>query len=621
MDQSANVSKCENTTVTAKRFGRDGRKSSKAVKSAQPVPSEILSQPSNITELIAAMHSRKYRDNEEALNYLTDLVGSSIRVRYDFTPGKGRAEKHAESLRDKARSAERPFAHLNDGTIHRVMLTTDRLRANFDRELSHQCNGIILRWPTLEILAIPPQVINVNAKLSAVFNIVERAKNAAEPDVSVYEINDGTTVCLYYYDGPTTRWAGRETMSQAIRNAEEALATPVPEVQEKPAVEKLIDVPEIKSTPRWCLGSANGFEVNNLKMNQETYMDALLRVSGIKLANLDKTKCYSIGFRSHDFHPLLDDPERAWMIQVVDLAFINQAKLAEGKAESKSALWSDMEDPVDVITLSGKCTDTGLDFQTPVKIDANTIAANTRSALERFLASSVAAARDSTTAPQICYGYIIRCRFDKYGPAANVMVESTLLSRIRRSMYNTRDIPPTVLPKDIRKYIVLKAFLSFEPYHFTSIYPQYTADFTNYKLMFDAVCSVIYDRLRNRANTVVPSAPFPESVIMQLVDEFNVDVRNQLPSVLPFDPSCKDLIRAIIVHPKYLSAIFGIVHGKANVRPRKMAHKTKSMARPARTPPEHRPRRKEVAARRRAEQRDVADRVPQQLKFGDFIPK
>ena len=96
----------------------------------------------------------------------------------------------------------------------------------------------------------------------------------------------------------------------------------------------------------WCLASANGYDVSNLKSGgDETYAEVLFEVlwarsptflaaTGFRLRRgllcvddgridfqtLGRGRCYTIGFRLPHFHPMAADPPGDWNIQSVDLA-------------------------------------------------------------------------------------------------------------------------------------------------------------------------------------------------------------------------------------------------------------------------------------------------------------
>ena len=91
----------------------------------------------------------------------------------------------------------------------------------------------------------------------------------------------------------------------------------------------------------WCLASAKGFDIWG---GDETYAEVLsellaksptfLAATGLRLRHgllcvddvhldfqtLERGRCYTIGFRHPNFHPMVADPPGVWNIQSVDLA-------------------------------------------------------------------------------------------------------------------------------------------------------------------------------------------------------------------------------------------------------------------------------------------------------------
>ena len=95
----------------------------------------------------------------------------------------------------------------------------------------------------------------------------------------------------------------------------------------------------------WCLTSANCFDLSHLKWGgDETYAEVLfellaksptfLAATGLRLRRgllcvddvrldfqtLERGRCYTIGFRHPNFHPMVADPPGVWNIQSVNLA-------------------------------------------------------------------------------------------------------------------------------------------------------------------------------------------------------------------------------------------------------------------------------------------------------------
>lgn len=149
----------------------------------------------------------------------------------------------------------------------RIMLTTQRFKrdADFKNELVRECGGVILQYGTWEILSVPPLPCNPRCRLGR----VDASK------YTIHQINDGTTVTLYYYG------------------------------------------------KKWHIASTNGYSVGPLiwtgtKTYQEVIEEVLDEYS-FKWSELDADLCYTIGFRHPDYHPFSPQKE-AWIIQTVELA-------------------------------------------------------------------------------------------------------------------------------------------------------------------------------------------------------------------------------------------------------------------------------------------------------------
>ena len=203
-----------------------------------------MSLVADIIELVATLRtSVGAMPLPAAIEILHQLVGPNIRVSYE-APG--------------------------DDKPSRVILTTNRTHADFRHELVRQCNGVVLEYPTWNVLALPARM----------FGPPVRNRYINIDDYTIYDVKDGTTITLYWY----------------------------------------ID--------QWRLSSTNGYDVTDLRwMGDITYMQAFNEIAAaypeFSLDKLDKNKSYTIGFRHHKFHPLLTDPQKMWLIQTTDLAQIN----------------------------------------------------------------------------------------------------------------------------------------------------------------------------------------------------------------------------------------------------------------------------------------------------------
>lgn len=153
----------------------------------------------------------------------------------------------------------------------RVLLSTQRNRANFNIPLVKQCSGVIvlidLQKQKCKILAKPPEeflFINKFRRRNIAYNIDKQKYN-------IYQIEDGTTITLYF--------------------------DPI--------------------TEKWCISTKNGYDVSSLEWRGYNYQDALNEVleeyPDFSFNNLDKKYSYTIGFKHPSMHPFMPD-KKAWFI-------------------------------------------------------------------------------------------------------------------------------------------------------------------------------------------------------------------------------------------------------------------------------------------------------------------
>lgn len=391
--------------------------------------------------LISLLSELRKASPDDPVAYLTDILGKGIKVR---------REQNAE----------------------RVLLSVDRQRADFKREIVQQCNGLVLSCPKWEVLAVPPPTVPINTRRKSVAATIAKYK--------IYEINDGTVVQLYWYN------------------------------------------------ESWRISTANGFDVNKYTwIGEKTYEEALFsllaNVPDFSLDTLDRGYCYTIGFRHHDFHPLKADPERVWFIQKVNLAALNSTKPSLEISYDHAPLPAQrlVESVESYYHLLDKC-------------DA---------ALNRYMETK------SGTAPEINYGYILRGSFTELGENANVMIESSLLKKVRTIIYN---VPKKGIvlksPQQRLEYLCLRAYLSHDlKYPFINLFPHLAARMTHYDEVFKKMTARIVSALRSRRNLVAPN----NDPLDALVNSFVKYIEKQL-QISPFDSQCNDIVMDFVTDPTYI---------------------------------------------------------------------
>ncbi len=224
-------------------------KSSKPTKANQPKVENVL-KPSN--QLISAKEAKKDISLEQLLK---ELESTAV-----LCPDDSPAERVRSLVSNiKVRCVE------NATGGFRIHLSTNKIKADFSSQLHRICNGIIIDFPSCEVIAYPTHMPNPRFKMS------QLVKNLDAYDI--YEALDGTILSLYFFE------------------------------------------------ERWRFSTTNGFEVNDyLWIGPPTFEQEFTRLAKsypeFSLDKLEKNKSYTFGMRSHSYHPLKEDLEKLWLITI-----------------------------------------------------------------------------------------------------------------------------------------------------------------------------------------------------------------------------------------------------------------------------------------------------------------
>ncbi len=383
-------------------------------------------QINTVVELVNHLRS-KCQDVETsvAFNELHNILKDSVKIRYEALSEIGKKVKNGE-----------PFDHLENAKIGRAILTANRNRSNFNRELIRSCNGLVLKFPTWEVLSLPTPMFNPKYRLAVV------AKNIDEYDIK--EMYDGTMVNLYWN--------------------------------------------ESLESGKWCMSTTNGYDVSAYKwIGDVTYMDAFMDIAKaypeFSFDKLNKQFCYTMGFRCHDFHPLMSDSPKIWIAQVCDLAKLNG-----------SAVTVD-ECLVDLSTL---------DFGLPVQGTINPPYKG-RQLLRWMQAKNAAALKTYLENPMkenIHYGFILQNRNTRDG-SSNILLESSLIVEIKKLVYNASKKDATAGPilsaANRMEYILLRAFLGYSTRTvFIKLFPQYEPIYAKYNSIFTKLVNRVVGALKHK---------------------------------------------------------------------------------------------------------------------------
>lgn len=376
----------------------------------------------DLSELIFQLRDFPGKTPADYFAHLRSLTGGGIKIKHEILS----TDETIETLEDV------PYGHLNKCKIGRVLLTANRSVQTFKSKLHRQCNGVVLEYPTWNILAMPPPLINSK------FRIADVAKHISE--YTIYKINDGTTVTLYYYKD------------------------------------------------EWCMASTNGFDISNYKWigdksYRELFDEVALLYPDFNLDTLDRNYCYVIGFRHQVMHPLLSEVNRMWYIMSYDLNLINKADIINYRVLNIGL-------PEQSVFTTNKIRKNDI-----VKI----LCANNKHALQRYKQSCGGNTPNinygyilrSDSLPNH-----LECNSD-------IIMESSLLNKLKQMIYNVRPTALELNNTNRMFYIILQNYLGYESNHeFMKLFPQYTTEYNRIDTVMTALINEVITRLRVWKQTV-----------------------------------------------------------------------------------------------------------------------
>lgn len=322
-----------------------------------------------------------------------------------------------------------------DNIIKRIIVKIIK-NSNVHSELYYHCNGLVIDTEKWVPIAVPPLAFNRRQMFTEVRNYMEY--------YDIIPIIDGTIVNLYYwnngwnissgnsYDLSNFYWMGNKTYSELIFDLLSRLAP------------KAIQTLGIK-----------------LKTNKK-----------LEFSNLDKSYCYTIGFRHHNFHLLTTDPEKIWNIQKVNLMTLDVV-YNEGLAEvEKQKIFTPnltLDEILDVNKLS---------IQNALK----------------------------STNPVYNYGYILRSRSLKHtGEFSAVILDSLLLKEIKKAIYEypSNYIQTYITYENRIDFIALKSYFNkIKRQDVIKLFPHIIERINVYSKFIDIVIKCIISILKHGKESV-----------------------------------------------------------------------------------------------------------------------
>lgn len=167
----------------------------------------------------------------------------------------------------------------HDDLLRRLILSASKGPTNLRYPISRMCNGLVIALTSEDVwkvVSVPPPVLARNASIGRI----------RIEDYDIVEIQDGTVVTMYYYDG------------------------------------------------EWRYSSSNGYDVTNYRwMGELTFGEAIkesLLGCNDDISSLDIDSSYSFGFSHPSFHFFNQDKPTAWFIQKTNLSTLKIVTTEDG---------------------------------------------------------------------------------------------------------------------------------------------------------------------------------------------------------------------------------------------------------------------------------------------------
>jgi hypothetical protein len=344
---------------------------------------------------------------------------------------------------------------------------------------AQESNGLVLEQKTSKPLVVPPRSLRFNIDTDASNRFLHQGL------YHVYRVQDGTCFNLYHYHGS------------------------------------------------WVISTSKGYNMNNICWDGASYQQIVtecLEAIGLTwdtfTEQLDKTRCYSFGFKHPSFHKFFEGSDspiyKIWFIQSVNL-----------DENSSEYLWASDKTPIGII--EPQVTHMG-----PVN-NLKELYKIASCALENFMANN-----------EVNYGFILRSvNFEATGFHSDLFVESSLMRAIRRFWYENNLIDmchKNKWPKEMA--ITLNAYLDSSTYEmFLLMFKQYTDTLASYSGIVQSVVLGMIELSKNRNADIAQT----NSVAASMLQSFTDTTKHNLAS--KSDEEKRKIFTHYVCHPSSLELL------------------------------------------------------------------
>ena len=382
----------------------------------------------------------------------------------------------------------------------RIMFIANRFKSNFENPISFECNGLIIEYnKSLNNYKFLVIPIQLFNSQKLIKSEIENHYN--NHNYNLYKVYDGTIINLYYYNN------------------------------------------------EWKISTNKAYDANNLLfISNKTYKDVLLEILNyypdFSFDKLDINKCYTICMKYHEFHPFIENlhynNNKLVFLQSIDMNLFNNFQKLEINENDNIGL-----------PISQK-----YDINNFHSLNAIYYSLNNeilRFKKEKHLANY-----------EPIFGIILRSNnFSKTKNYSNILIESTLMTKIRNLVYNhsfTKKLNfYDVLDKhnnmiidknyySMLNLISLKIFLVKKDLNlFTLLFPEYKHHMKIYDYLFKYMVKYliknihIFDININNIDRLLKNTLELETIILPSEIGINYNKLNKLLMILYIDMKNKKL--------------------------------------------------------------------------------
>jgi hypothetical protein len=389
-----------------------------------------------------------------------------------------------------------------NGRIIRVLLRIKK-NSNVHPLVYYSCNGCVIDTVNWRVVSMPPLAFNKQH----IYNIVD--KFLMQDMYDIFKVVDGTIVTFYYWGN------------------------------------------------KWNIASSNGYDVSSYYwIGDLTYAEVIhdlfsrlypdaIEQNGIKLIdnylldfNLDTNHCYTIGFRHHNFHPLLLDPECMWNVQHVNLT-TKEVTYGNGLLGIPNQT---------SMTLDKTTKTTSTTNDTPVKLDVVW-------SVDQLMSINKLSINNATKLqPSFNYGYILRSKDASVTKQlSNVLIESPLLRKIKKHVYEypSNLFNQFINNKNRTEYIIIKNYFNKqEKNDIIQLYPQFSNVYTLLsKCISDTIACMIIIMKNKQANT---NEQLPYKPCITILSYTLLKYITKYEAIDPFSKDIESILRDYITNIEYV---------------------------------------------------------------------